>query len=148
MPLTEYDFALFEPAPTRTSPAPQVKPRREPIHPVRPPKEEPLQSKNAKAHKVWMQSLVSYAIVSAVGLCMFAVIQTEVQHDQALAQQEKLYQQLSTVQQLNMSYHTQLERKYSLEVIQDVALNQYHMVPVEGGLVTYLNIGKGDQRLN
>ena len=153
MPLTEYDFSLFEPAssaaPVRAPvrPDPRTKPRREPIRPVRAPREESLESKNAKAHRVWMRSLVSYAIVSAVALCLFAVVQAETDYHRAMVRQARLYDQLSAAQQRNISYRTQIEHKYSLEVIQDVALNEYHMVPMEGGRVTYLNILRGDQLL-
>ena len=145
MPLAEYDFSLFEPAAAPAGPA--VKPRRQPPRPVRPPKEESLQKKNAKAVKAWKQSLVSYAIVSVTGLCMFLVVQTEVGRHQAQVRYGQLQAQVQAMQQRNADYRTQLERKYSLEIIQDVALNQYHMVPIESGRVVYLNIPRGDQRI-
>ena len=153
MPLTEYDFSLFEPAssaaPVRdpVRPHPKTKPRREPVRKVREPRGESLQSKNARARKVWKRTFATYAIVSVVGVCMFAVVQTEAARHQAYNEQQKLYQRLSVAQQQNASYRTQIDRKYSLEIIQGVALGEYRMVPVEGGRVTYLNIARGDQVL-
>ena len=147
MPLTDYDFSLFEPAPARSSAAPQVKPRREPVREVRSPKGESLQAKNAKAHKVWMRSLISYAVVSAVGVCMFAVVQTELDYHRAMVKQQELRTTLSNEQQRNVNYRTQIDHMYSLEIVHNLALNEYHMVPIEGGRVTYLNILRGDQRL-
>lgn len=142
MALTEADFALFEP-----SALPQVQPKREPIRPLRPPKEESLQSKNLRAHKAWMQSLVAYAVTGLIGFCLFLVIQSGAQYHQALIKNQALKDQLAVVQQNNIHYKAQLETKYSLEVICEAALKQYHMVPIEGGRVTYLNISHGDQRL-
>jgi len=43
---------------------------------------------------------------------------------------------------------TKIDRKYSLEVIQEAALRDYHMVPLESGRVTYLNLLQGDQRID
>lgn len=143
MSLTEADLAMFEPAK-----APQTKPRREPIRQLRPPKEESIQSKNQKAHKVWIQSIAAYAITGIIAFCLFMVVQSGAQYHQALLQQKVLQEQLAVVQQNNVNYKARLERKYSLEVIHDTALNVYHMVPIEGGRVTYLNISRGDQRLD
>ena len=152
MALTERDFALFESAaaPVREPqrPHPKTRPRREPMRQVRPPREESMQSKKAKASLVWKRSIVSYAIATAAGLCLFAMVQAEAEHHNAMVQQQRLQTQLSNVQQRNISYRTQIERMYSLEVIQDIALNQYRMVPIEGGRVTYLNILQGDQLLD
>jgi len=142
MALTEADFALFEPAA-----APQIKPKREPIRSVRPPREDPMELKNLKAHKVWMQSLVAYAVTGLVGLCLFLVVQAGAQHHTAMVENQRLTEQLKLAQQNNISYKAQLERKFSLEVIHDTALRVYHMVPVEGGRVKYLNISHGDLRL-
>ena len=143
MALTEADFALFEPAA-----APEIKPKREPIHSVRAPKGESMEQKKLKAHKVWMQSLAAYAVTGIVGLCLFLVVQAGAQQHTAMVENARLIERLKTVQQNNISYQSQLERKFSLEVIQDTALRKYHMVPVEGGLVKYLNITHGDQRLD
>ena len=152
MALTEYDFSLFESsaAPVRepARPHPKTKPRREPMRQVRPPREPSAESKQEKARQVWTRTLVSYAIVSAVGLCMFMVIQSQVDYHRATVQKARLETRLSNEQQRNMAYRTQIEHKFSLEVIQDIALNEYHMVPVEGNRVTYLNIMRGDQLLN
>ena len=152
MALTERDFSLFEPAaaPVREPqrPHPKTKPRREPMRRVRPPQEESLESKKAKAQKVWRRSLATYAIVSAVGFCLFAVVQSETEHHRAVAERQQLQAQLAVAQQRNISYRTQIERQFSLEIIQDIALNEYRMVPVEGGRVTYLNIRRGDQLLD
>ena len=142
MALTEADFALFEPA------APEIKPRREPIHSLRAPKGDSMEQKNQKAHKVWMQSLAAYAVAGVVGLCLFMVVQAGAQHHTAMVENQRLIERLKTVQQNNISYQSQLERRFSLEIIHDTALRQYHMVPVEGGLVKYLNITHGDQRLD
>ena len=143
MALTEADFALFEPAA-----APKVKPKREPIHSVREPKGDSMEQKNQKAHKAWMQSLVAYAVTGVVGLCLFLVIQAGAQHHTAMVENQRLTERLKAVQQNNVSYQSQLERRFSLEIIHDTALRQYHMVPVESGLVKYLNITHGDQRLD
>jgi len=143
MALTEADFALFEPAA-----APQIKPKREPIHSVRAPKGDSMEQKNLKAHKVWMQSLAAYAVTGVVALCLFLVVQTGAQHHAATVENQRLAERLKTVQQNNISYQSQLERRFSLEIIHDTALREYHMVPVESGLVKYLNITHGDQRLD
>jgi len=152
MALTERDFSLFEPAaaPQREPqrPHPKTKPRREPMRSVRPPREESLTSKNAKAQTAWKRSVVAWAIVSAVGLCLFAMVQSETAHHGEIAARRQLQAQLAVEQQRNISYRTQIERKFSLEIIQDIALNEYRMVPVEGGRVIYLNILRGDQRLD
>jgi len=143
MALTEADFALFEPAA-----APQIKPKREPMHSVRAPKGDSMEQKNLKAHKAWMQSLAAYAVTGVVGLCLFLVVQAGAQHHTATVENQRLTERLKTVQQNNISYQSQLERRFSLEIIHDTALREYHMVPVEGGLVKYLNITHGDQRLD
>jgi len=143
MALTEADFALFE-----ETAAPQYKAKREPIHSIRAPKGESMEQKNLKAHKAWMQSLVAYAVTGLVGVCLFLVVQAGAQHHTSMVENQRLNEQLKVAQQNNISYKTQLERKFSLEVIHDTALRKYHMVPVEGGLVKYLNISHGDQRLD
>ena len=145
MALTEADFALFE---TTSAAAPQIKPKREPIRPMRPPKEPSVEARNSRAHKVWMQSLVAYAVTGLVGLCLFLVVQSGAQHHTAMVENQLLTEQLKTAQQNNFNYKAQLERKFSLQVIHDTALRVYHMVPVEGGRVKYLNISHGDQRLD
>jgi len=150
--LTEYDFSLFESsaAPQRAPlrPHPKTKQRREPMRQVNPLSEESMESKNEKALQTWKRSIVTYAIVSAVGLCLFAMVQSETEHHQAMVRQQLLQTQLTQEQQRNISYRTRIDRKFSLEVIQGIAINEYHMVPVEGGRVTYLNISRGDQLLN
>ena len=152
MALTERDFALFESAaaPVREPlrPDPRTKPRRQPMRQVRPPREESMDSKKAKALVTWKRTLTTYAIVSAVGLCLFAMVQAETEYHRAMTQQQRLQVQLAREEQRNISYRTQIERKFSLEIIQDIAISQFHMVPVEGGRVTYLNIPRGDQLLD
>ncbi|MDR2753484.1 MAG: hypothetical protein LBB50_04160 [Oscillospiraceae bacterium] len=140
MPLTERDFAMFEPARTQ----PQKKPQ-EPIRKVQDPEGESLGSKKLREHKVWMQSLVAYAVSGAVTLGLLMMIQTETQHHRATVENQLLLQQLQNARQRNISVKTQIERKYSLEMIQDTALRTYHMVPVEGRRVTYLQQPLGDQ---
>jgi cytoskeletal protein RodZ len=144
MALTEADFDLFR----ETAAAPQIKPKREPIHTMRQPRGDSMELKNLKAHKAWMQSLVAFVVTGLVGLCLFLVVQAGAQHHTALVENQQLTEQLKVAQQNNISYKSQLERKFSLEIIQNTALRQYHMVPVEGGLVKYLNITHGDQRLD
>jgi hypothetical protein len=144
MPLTERDFAMFEPA---RAPLPPAKPKQPPVRAVQSPAEESLASKKAREHKVWMQSLVAYAVSGVVALCLFMVVQSETARHRAMVEQRNLFSQLETVQQRNINYQTQIERKYSLELVQNIALQQYHMVPIEGGRVTYLNVLRGDQRL-
>ena len=143
MALTEADFDLF-----KVNAAPQIKPKREPIHSMRQPKGDSMELKNLKARKAWMQSLAAYAVTALVGLCLFLVVQAGAQHHTAMVENQRLTEQLKIAQQNNISYKSQLERKFSLEVIHDTALRKYYMVPVEGGLVKYLNISHGDQRLN
>ena len=143
LPLTDDFFAPFE-----ASAAPQVRPKREPVRPMRPPKEDPMELKNLKAHKVWMQSLVAYAVTGLVGLCLFLVVQTGAQYHTTLVENQQLSERLKLAQQNNVSYQAQLERKFSLEVIHKTALQDYYMVPVEAGRVKYLNISHGDQRLD
>jgi len=143
MALTEADFALFD-----TSAAPQVKPKREPIRPVRQPRGDSLEAKNLKAHKVWMQSLATFAVTGIVGLCLFLVVQAGAQQHTAMVENQKLTEQLRIAQQNNISYKAQLERKFSLQVIHNTALREFHMVPIDGGRVKYLNITHGDRRLD
>ena len=143
MPLTDDFFAPFE-----ASAAPQIKPRREPLRPMRPAEQDPIEEKNLKAHKVWMQSLVAYAVTGVVGLCLFLVVQAGAQYHTTLVENQRLGERLKLAQQNNVSYQARLERKFSLEVIHRTALQEYYMVPVEAGRVTYLNISHGDQRLD
>ena len=143
MALTEADFEMF-----KTSAAPPVKPRREPMRPVRPPGGDPVDEKNQKAHKVWMQSLVAYAVTGLVALCLFMVVQSGAQYHTELVENRQLTEQLRLAQQNNINYKAQLDRRFSLEVIHNTALREYHMVPVESGRVTYLDISHGDQRLD
>jgi len=143
MTLTQADIDMFG-----ETAAPRIKPKREPIHSVRQPKGESMEQKNQKAQKAWKQSLIAYAVTGLVGLCLFLVVQAGAQHHTAMVENQRLAEQLKVAQQNNISYKSQLERKFSLEVIQDTALRKYHMVPVESGLVKYLNISHGDQRLD
>ncbi|MCL2301106.1 MAG: hypothetical protein FWC27_13265 [Firmicutes bacterium] len=143
--LTEADFAFFE---EKEAAEPQYKLKREPIHSIRAPKGESMEQKNLKARKSWMQSLVAFAVTGLVGVCLFLVVQAGAQHHASMVENQRLTEQLKIAQQNNISYKTQLERKFSLEIIQNTALRKYHMVPVEGGLVKYLNITHGDQRLD
>ena len=144
MPLTDDFFAPFE----NNAPAPEIKPRREPLRPLRPTKEDPMELKNLKAHKVWMQTLVAYAVTGLVGLCLFMVVQTGAQYHTGLVENQQLSERLKLAEQNNISYKAALERKFSLEVIHKTALQVYYMVPVEAGRVRYMNISRGDQRLD
>jgi len=144
MPLTDDFFAPFE----NTASAPQIKPKRAPLRPLRPAEQDPIDQKNLKAHRVWMQSLVAYAVTGLVGLCLFLVVQTGAQYHTALVENQRLGDRLKLAQQNNVSYQARLERKFSLEVIHKTALQDYYMVPVEAGRVRYLNISHGDQRLD
>jgi len=151
MALTEADYALFEPARVNmpyAQPKPQIKPRREPIREVRPPREEPRHTKNERARRVWAQTLIAYAVSGVVALCMFMVVQTEVEHHRAMVHQRDLTARLETARQENISMQTRIDRKYSLEIIQEAALRDYHMIPIESGRVTYLNILQGDRRID
>jgi hypothetical protein len=145
MPLTDDYFELFQSSP---APAPQASRKREPLRPMRPSKEDPMELKNLKAHRVWMQSLVAYAVTGLVGLCLFLVVQSGAQYHTALVENQRLGDRLKLAQQNNISYKAALDRKFSLEVIHNTALRDYHMVPVEAGRVKYLNISHGDQRLD
>ena len=144
-PLTDDFFAPFE---ASAPAAPQIKPRREPLRPMRPAREDPMELKNLKAHKVWMQSLAAYAVTGVVGLCLFLVVQSGAQYHTALVENQRLTERLQTAQQNNISYKAALDRRFSLEVIHNTALRDFHMVPVEAGRVRYLNISHGDQRLD
>ena len=147
MALTEADFAMFEPARVQV-PYASAKPRREPIREVKPPKEEPRQNKDERARRAWTQTLIAYAVSGVVALCLFMVIQTEVEYHRAMVRQQALKDRWETAQQENISLQTKIDRKYSLEVIQEAALRDYHMVPIESGRVIYLNILQGDQRID
>ncbi|MDR0532094.1 MAG: hypothetical protein LBG83_08530 [Oscillospiraceae bacterium] len=140
LPLTEEDYALFEPARI-----PAVHPR--PVREVEARPKESQQSQNERAHKVWMQSLIAYAISGLVALGLFMVVSAEAGYHQALVRQRALSAQLQEAQQRSIGYQTKIERKFSLDVIQDYARNQLHMTPVEGSRVTYINVERGDQRL-
>ena len=142
MALTEADFALFE-----TSAVP-AQPRREPMRPVRSPGGDSLEEKNLKAHRAWMQSLVAYAVTGLVALCLFLVVQSGAQYHTALVENQRFTERLQLAQQNNINYKAQLDRRFSLEVIHNTALRDYHMVPVESGRVTYLDVSLGDQRLD
>lgn len=165
LPLREEDFAMFTSqksaaAPQREPqrPHPKTKPRRErapapqrrerPVRQVPAMPEETMQAKNQKAKAVWKRTLVSYAVVTGVAFSLFAIVQSETAHYRAVRENHQLQAELSVVQQRNISYRTQVDRMFSLEVVQDLALNQYRMVPVEAGRVTYLNIPRGDQLLD
>lgn len=147
MALTEADFALFEPSRVAV-PHAGAKPRREPIREVKPPGEEPRQSKDERARRAWTQTLIAYAVSGMVALCLFMVVQSEVEYHRAMVRQQALSARLEAAQQENISMQTKIDRKYSLEVIQEAALRDYHMVPLESGRVTYLNLLQGDQRID
>ena len=147
MALTEADFAMFEPA-SIAIPHVKVKPRREPIREVRPPREESRQSKQARASLVWRQTLIAYAVSGIVALGLFMVVRAEVSIHEAMARQSELHAQLEAVKQENISMQTRIDRKYSLEVIREAALYEYRMVPIESGRVIYLNSLQGDQRID
>ncbi|MCL2494757.1 MAG: hypothetical protein FWE98_03770 [Oscillospiraceae bacterium] len=144
-PLTDDYFAPFA---ASAAPAPAVKPRREPIRPVRPQREDPMETKNLRASQVWRKTLVGYTVAALVGLCLFLVIQSGTQVHMALVKNQQLKEQVQLAQQNNISYKARLDSRFSLEVIHNTALRDYHMVPVEGGRVVYLNITHGDRRLD
>jgi len=155
LPLTDADFALFE-EPTAAA-APQQRPARgktsaRPVHKpamqaVKPLRGESRQSKDDRAHKVWIQSLTAYAVCGIVAFCLFMVIQSGASYHQALMEQRQLMVSLQQAQQRSIGYQTQIERKFSLEIIQNYAKDQLHMIPVEGGRVTPINVSRGDERL-
>lgn len=151
LPLTEADFALFEPR----AAAPAVEPRpakgRQPASPVRelkPLRKESRESKNEKALVAWKQSLMAYAVCGVVGLGLFMVVQSGADYHQALMKQRELMVTLEQAQQRNIGFQTQIERRFSLEVIQNHAKEQLHMIPIEGGRVRYINVSRGDERLD
>jgi len=156
----EEDFAMFVPSAPATSaaapkrqpqrPHPKTKPRRErkPMRRVPALPQESIEAKNEKAKHVWKRTLVSYAIVTAVAFGLFSIVLSETAHYRAVSEHQQLQAILAVEQQRNISYRTQVDRMFSLEIVQDIALNQYRMVPVEAGRVTYLNIPRGDQRVN
>ena|GEM_PF-1235920 len=162
LPLTDADFALFE-EPTATTAAaaapqqrpargrPSARPARQPAKPamqaVKPLKGESRQSKDDRAHKVWIQSLTAYAVCGIVAFCLFMVIQSGASYHQALMEQRQLMVSLQQAQQRSIGYQTQIERKFSLEVIQNYAKDELHMIPIESGRVTYINVSRGDERL-
>ena len=147
MALTEADFAMFEPARVDI-PHVQVKPRREPIREVRPPREESRRSKEERARLVWRQTLVAYAVSGIVALGLFMVVRAEVSYHEVMVRQSGLSAKLETVKEENISMQTRIDRKYSLEIIREAALYELRMVPIESGRVTYLNILQGDQRID
>jgi hypothetical protein len=144
MALTEADYALFEPV--RVS-VPYTQPGREPIRELRPPKEEPRRSKDERARRAWTQTKVAFVVSGAVALGLFMVIQTEVGYHRALVRQNELNRRLEAAQQENVGLQSKIERKYSLEVIREAALHEFHMAPIESARVIYLNLPQGDQRI-
>ena len=159
LPLTEADFALFDSsAATAAAPAsqprpargrPSARPARKPaVQAVKPMRRESQQSKNDRAHKIWMQSLTAYAVCGIVAFCLFMVIQSGAGYHQALMEQRQLMVSLQQAQQRSIGYQTQIERKFSLEVIQKHAKEQLHMIPIENGRVTPINVSRGDERLD
>jgi len=166
LPLTDADFALFEePAAAAAAPQqrpargrPSARPARQPavhkpavqkpaVQAVKPLKGESRQSKDDRAHKVWIQSLTAYAVCGIVAFCLFMVIQSGAGYHQALMEQRQLMVSLQQAQQRSIGYQTQIERKFSLEVIQNYAKDELHMIPIEGGRVTHINVSRGDERL-
>jgi hypothetical protein len=94
-----------------------------------------------------MQSLLAYAICGVAALCLFIVVQSEAGYHKALTEQNILKVELEQAQQRNIGYQSQIERKFSLETIQNYAKEQLHMIPMEGGRVFYINVSRGDELL-
>ena len=156
LPLTEADFALFEPvaavggstAPAvRTRPA-KGRPSASPVRELKPLRRESKQSQNEKALKAWKQSLTAYAVCGVVALGLFMVVQSGAGYHQALMEQRQLMVTLEQAQQRNIGCQTLIERRFSLERIQKHAKEQLHMIPVEDGRVHYINVSRGDERLD
>jgi len=146
-------FAMFESAaaPVREPlrPHPNTKPRRQQRHLQLVP--QPVQSveeKNTHARQTWKRFLVSATIISIVSACAFGVIYTENRHHQAVVEHQQLQVALEDEHARNLRMRTQIEQMFSLDIVQDIAVNQLRMVPMQGGRVTYLNMQRGDQRLN
>ena len=147
LPLTEADFALFETAAPAVRPRPSVRPAR-PALALRPQRRESKESQNEKASIAWKQSLVAYAVCGIVALGLFMVVQSGAGYHQALMRQRQLMVTLEQAQQRNIGCQTLIERRFSLELIQKHAKEQLHMTPVEDGRVTYINVSRGDERLD
>jgi hypothetical protein len=72
----------------------------------------------------------------------------ENRHHQEIVEHQILQVELAREHERNLSFRTQMEQMFSLEIVQDIAVNQLRMVPVQGGRVSYLNMLRGDVRLD
>ncbi|MCL2446536.1 MAG: hypothetical protein FWD06_07205 [Oscillospiraceae bacterium] len=149
-------FAMFESAaaPVRkpVHPHPNTKPRRDqqqrPDLRLVPQPKQSIKEQNAHARQTWKRFLTSATIIGIVGACAFGVIYMENRHHQVIVEHQQLQVELAREHERNLSFRTQIEQMFSLEIVQDIAINQLRMVPVQGGRVTYLNMQRGDQRLD
>jgi hypothetical protein len=107
-----------------------------------------MQQKKAQARTSWMRTLVAWAVSGVVALCLFACVKTELGYHLALREQQALYRQLEEAKQRSISFQARIEQKYSLDLIQEYALNKLHMIPLEGSRIYYLTPAQGDQILD
>lgn len=149
-------FAMFESAaaPVRepVRPHPGTKPRREqqrkPNLRLVPQPTQTIKEKNEHARQTWQRFLASATVIGLVVACAFGVIFMENRHHQVVVEHQQLQAELAREHERNLSFRTQMEQMFSLEIVQDIAVNQLRMVPVQGGRVNYLNMQRGDVRLN
>ncbi|MDR1927526.1 MAG: hypothetical protein LBQ33_02680 [Oscillospiraceae bacterium] len=154
MPLSQADFDLFAPLPAApdATPAHKVPGKAKPEKRGRPhalPRqpEAPMQVKRQKERKVMKQSLIAWGTSALVWLCLFACVEVEVDYQQALRVQQQLFVQLEEEKQRSIGAQAEVERKYSLDIVHEYALQQLHMVPIEGSRVTYITSSYGDRVL-
>ncbi|MCL2195247.1 MAG: hypothetical protein FWB76_04780 [Oscillospiraceae bacterium] len=149
-------FAMFESAaaPVRepVRPHPNTKPRRDvqrkPNLRLVPEPTQSVEKKNEHARQTWKRFFTSAVVIGLVGACAFGVILMENRHHQVIVEHQQLQIELAREHERNLSFRTQIEQMFSLEIVQDIAVNQLRMVPVQGGRVTYLNMQRGDIRLD
>lgn len=165
-PVTERDFALFMPPPppaantrgksaariqgnTALKPAakPQAAPPRPQVAPLPAEPEDTIDTKKEKAWAVWKKTFIAYGASAAVALCLFGAVQTELSYLNAVSERQELYQQLDQLRQEAISLETAIERKYSLDVIEQYALDVLHMAPIEGSRIRYRSNAGGDRVL-
>jgi len=149
-------FAMFESAaaPVRepVRPHPNTKPRRQQQHKPNlrlvPQPKQSIEEKNVQARQTWKRFFASATVIGIVGACAFGVIYMENRHHQVVVEHQQLQQQHDYEHARHLRLRAQIDQMFSLDIVQDIAINQLRMVPVQGGRVTYLNMQRGDQRLD
>ncbi|MDR2524719.1 MAG: hypothetical protein LBC83_00775 [Oscillospiraceae bacterium] len=145
--VTERDFEMF--AVPASAPVPGRRPAARPA-PVREPRvlpakaEESFKRKKEKARIAWKKTAVAFGVSAVVSLCLFGATGAELSFLQANNEKQALLQELNYQREVAINRQAAIEQKYSLEIVQDYALNKLHMVPIEGGRMWYLQHPGGD----